>query len=123
MSAADKFEEQQIAGALARAAAEAERRTTPSASARSASSRESAAAARRLTARVAAQGLADISYAPVQSPFGTLLAASTAGGLVRLAFPEESVDGVLERLAARISPRIVEAPAPLEGALTRAPGG
>jgi len=115
MSAADKFEEQQIAGALARAAAEAERRTTPSASARSASSRESAAAARRLTARVAAQGLADISYAPVQSPFGTLLAASTAGGLVRLAFPEESVDGVLERLAARISPRIVEARAPLEG--------
>jgi methylated-DNA-[protein]-cysteine S-methyltransferase len=33
---------------------------------------------------------------------------------VRLAFPEEQVDSVLERLARSISPRIVESPAPLE---------
>lgn len=52
----------------------------------------------------------DVSYATVDSPFGNLLAASTEQGLVRLAFPEESVDTVLERLAERLSPRIIEAP-------------
>jgi methylated-DNA-[protein]-cysteine S-methyltransferase len=64
--------------------------------------------------RAIAEGLADVSYAPLDSPFGTLLAASTQRGLVRLAFPEENADAVLERLAQRISPRIVEAPAPAE---------
>jgi methylated-DNA-[protein]-cysteine S-methyltransferase len=68
----------------------------------------------RLGARIAAEGLADINYTPVDSPFGPLLAATTRRGLVRLAFPEERVDSVLERLARSISPRIVESPAPLE---------
>jgi methylated-DNA-[protein]-cysteine S-methyltransferase len=80
-----------------------------------AASQEAAAgAARRVSARIAAEGLADVSYASVDSPFGTLLAASTRRGLVRLAFPEEDLDIVLERLARRISPRIVEASAPFE---------
>ncbi len=43
-----------------------------------------------LTERIAEEGLADISYAPVDSPFGTLHAATTKRGLVRVAFPEES---------------------------------
>lgn len=73
-----------------------------------------ALAAGRLTRRIAEQGLADISYAPVDSPFGTLLLATTKRGLVRVAFPEEDVDATLQRLAARISPRIVETPTPLE---------
>ncbi|HSZ06135.1 MAG TPA: methylated-DNA--[protein]-cysteine S-methyltransferase [Solirubrobacteraceae bacterium] len=73
-----------------------------------------ASAAERLSARIASEGLADITYTPVDSPFGPLLAASTQRGLVRLAFPEEDVDSVLERLARRLSPRIVESPAPLE---------
>jgi methylated-DNA-[protein]-cysteine S-methyltransferase len=68
---------------------------------------EAAAAAGRLSSRIAAEGLADVSYAPVDSPFGTMLLAATKRGLVRLAFPEEPVDSVLERLARRISPRIV----------------
>jgi len=76
--------------------------------------RAAALAARRLTERVTAEGLADVTYAPVESPFGTLLAASTRRGLLRLAFPEENVDSVLERIARRVSPRIVEAPAPTE---------
>lgn len=76
--------------------------------------RASAAATRRLGARIAAEGLADVSYAQVDSPFGTLLAASTSRGLVRLAFPEEHVDAVLDGLARRISPRIVEASAPFD---------
>ena len=33
---------------------------------------------------------------------------------MRLAFPEESLDGMLEALARRVSPRIVEARAPLD---------
>jgi methylated-DNA-[protein]-cysteine S-methyltransferase len=73
-----------------------------------------AAAARRLGERVAAEGLADVSYMPVDSPFGTLLAAATRRGLVQLAFPEENVDTALERLARRVSPRIVLAAAPLD---------
>jgi methylated-DNA-[protein]-cysteine S-methyltransferase len=73
-----------------------------------------AAAARRLTRRIADEGLADVSYAPVDSPFGPLLAAATKRGLVKLAFPEEDVDGVLERLARCVSPRIVAAHAQLD---------
>jgi methylated-DNA-[protein]-cysteine S-methyltransferase len=81
-----------------------------------ASQREQAAqAARRLARRIAGEGLADVSYAAADSPFGTLLLAATQRGLVRLAFPEESLDGMLEALARRISPRIVEAPASLDG--------
>jgi methylated-DNA-[protein]-cysteine S-methyltransferase len=73
-----------------------------------------AAAARRLARRIAEEGLADVTYAPVDSPFGPLLAAATKRGLVKLAFPEEDVDGVLDRLAQRVSPRIVAADAQLE---------
>ena len=69
---------------------------------------------RRLSERIAQEGLADVTYTPVDSPFGPLLAAATRRGLVRLAFPEEPVDSVLDRLASSISPRIVESSAPLE---------
>ncbi len=75
---------------------------------------EAIAAAKRVSERAAEEGLADISYAPVDSPFGTLHAAITKRGLVRVAFPEESVESVLERLARGLSPRIVEAPASLD---------
>jgi methylated-DNA-[protein]-cysteine S-methyltransferase len=78
--------------------------------------REPAGAAARLAQRIAGEGLADVTYASADSPFGALLLAATKKGLVRVAFPEEDVDTVLERLAQRLSPRIVEASAPLEGA-------
>lgn len=71
----------------------------------------SAAAARRLKRRIAEERLADISYALVDSPCGPLLAAETKRGLVKLAYPEENAETVLERLARRVSPRIVEADA------------
>ncbi|HEX9482117.1 MAG TPA: methylated-DNA--[protein]-cysteine S-methyltransferase [Solirubrobacteraceae bacterium] len=80
-----------------------------------AQAREDAAlAAARLAARAAADGLADIAYAQLDSPLGTLTVLKTKRGLVRLAFPEEPLEGVLERIATRISPRIVEAPAQLD---------
>jgi len=74
----------------------------------------SAAAAQRLGERIAAEGLADVSYASIDSPLGPLLVASTRRGLVRLAFPEEGTDPVLEDLSAKLSPRIVEARGTLE---------
>jgi len=75
---------------------------------------QAAAAAGRLTERIAADGLADVSYAPIDSPFGTLHVAVTRRGLVRLAFPEESLDAFLERLARKLSPRIVASPGSLD---------
>jgi methylated-DNA-[protein]-cysteine S-methyltransferase len=75
---------------------------------------EAIAAAKQVSERTAEEGFADISYAPVDSPFGTLHAAITKRGLVRVAFPEESIESVLERLARGLSPRIVEAPASLD---------
>jgi methylated-DNA-[protein]-cysteine S-methyltransferase len=78
--------------------------------------RESADAALRLAHRALEEDLIDISYSTLDSPFGPLLAASTRSGLVRLAFPEEDDGEVLERIAKRISPRIIEAPAQLESA-------
>ncbi|HMD56884.1 MAG TPA: methylated-DNA--[protein]-cysteine S-methyltransferase [Solirubrobacteraceae bacterium] len=68
----------------------------------------------RLLARVERKRLADVSYAPVDSPFGELLVASSRRGVLRLAFPEESVDSVLEGIARGFSPRIVEASAALD---------
>ncbi|HEX4437880.1 MAG TPA: methylated-DNA--[protein]-cysteine S-methyltransferase [Solirubrobacteraceae bacterium] len=73
-----------------------------------------ARAAARLAEQADSEDLLDIAYAPVDSPFGTLMAAATGRGLVRLTFPEEHTDAVLERLAARVSPRILEAPRRLD---------
>jgi methylated-DNA-[protein]-cysteine S-methyltransferase len=78
------------------------------------SASDAADAARRLSGRIATEGLADVSYASLDSPFGKLTVAVTERGLVRLAFPEEDADLVLDLLAARISPRIVEAQGPLD---------
>ena len=67
-----------------------------------------ARAAERTVERARREGLADIEYTEVDSPFGPLLVASTRRGLVRLAYPDEQVDAVLDRLALRVSPRILE---------------
>ena len=69
-----------------------------------------ARAATRLVERARNEGLADVIYAEVDSPFGPLLVASTRRGLVRLAYPDEPFADVLDRLALRVSPRIVEGP-------------
>jgi methylated-DNA-[protein]-cysteine S-methyltransferase len=67
-------------------------------------------------ARFAAAAPADVSYALVDSPVGTLVAAATERGLACLSYADHhgGVDGVLETIAARISPRILEAPARLD---------
>jgi methylated-DNA-[protein]-cysteine S-methyltransferase len=71
-----------------------------------------AAAAVKLTDRAAADGLLDVAYATVDSPLGPLVVAATPRGLVRVAYTEAvPEDDVLEDLAARVSPRVLEAPA------------
>jgi methylated-DNA-[protein]-cysteine S-methyltransferase len=71
-------------------------------------------AARTFAERAASEGLADVSYAVVDSPLGPLVAATTPRGLVRLAYDSRRLDEVLEGLAARVSPRVLEAPARLD---------
>lgn len=75
-------------------------------------------AARQVAERFAATadrvGLVDVAYAEVDSPIGKLLVATTPRGLAKLAFPSESPESVLERLAREISPRILELPTKLD---------
>jgi methylated-DNA-[protein]-cysteine S-methyltransferase len=70
----------------------------------------------RLVAAAEAEGLLDIAYRTLDTPVGQLLLATTERGLVRVAYPREGHDRVLERLAERISPRILNAPAKLDPA-------
>ncbi len=71
---------------------------------------------RRLTDRAASEGLLDVAYATTDSPFGPLLLAATPRGLVKVGLPNYDSEETLEDLAARISPRVLEAPARLEDA-------
>jgi methylated-DNA-[protein]-cysteine S-methyltransferase len=74
-----------------------------------------AASGRELAERAAADGLLDVAYASVDSPLGPLVVAATPRGLVRVAYTEPgSEDDVLEDLAARVSPRMLEAPERLD---------
>jgi methylated-DNA-[protein]-cysteine S-methyltransferase len=61
-------------------------------------------------------GLVDVAYAFVESPIGDLFVARTRRGLVRVGFPTETQDDVLEELATMLSPRVLEAPAELDQA-------
>jgi methylated-DNA-[protein]-cysteine S-methyltransferase len=67
-----------------------------------------------VAARAAEEGLADVAYTQAESPFGPLTVAATDRGLVLLAYPERPLDELLGRLAERISPRVLEAPARLD---------
>jgi methylated-DNA-[protein]-cysteine S-methyltransferase len=64
--------------------------------------------------RAEAEDLVDVAYATTGSPIGPLLVAATPVGLVRVAFQTEGSDEVLDDLAGRVSPRILEAPARLD---------
>lgn len=76
-------------------------------------------AVRGVLARAERDGLIDVAYAPVDSPFGRLLVARTDRGVVRLALPkhrgtQQSEDEVLEDLATHVSPRVLESPSRLD---------
>lgn len=65
--------------------------------------------------RAAEEGLLDVAYSSVDSPLGPLVVAATPKGLVRVSYTEfRGEDEVLEDLARRVSPRVLEAPAKLD---------
>ena len=72
--------------------------------------------AAQTAARAAEQGLADVVYATVDSPLGRLVTVATPRGLARIAYelPNGGLDTILDQIAARLSPRIVEAPKRLD---------
>jgi methylated-DNA-[protein]-cysteine S-methyltransferase len=59
-------------------------------------------------------GLVDVAFATLDSPVGELLVAMTRTGLVRISFPTERPDDVVEELALMLSPRVLESPARLD---------
>lgn len=69
----------------------------------------------RLAATAEARGLLEVAYRTVDTPVGTLLLAATTQGLVRVAYPSQDHDAALAQLAALVSPRILHAPARLDG--------
>ncbi|WP_054952261.1 methylated-DNA--[protein]-cysteine S-methyltransferase [Flaviflexus massiliensis] len=68
----------------------------------------------RLTKQAEAEGLLGIAYRTIDSPIGKLLVASTNQGLVRVAFEREDFDKVLDSLAKKVSPKLLESPASLD---------
>jgi methylated-DNA-[protein]-cysteine S-methyltransferase len=69
-----------------------------------------------LPTAAAAAGILDVAYATTDSPLGPLLLASTEAGLVRVAYLDfADRDAVLQSLADRVSPRMLEAPRRLDG--------
>jgi methylated-DNA-[protein]-cysteine S-methyltransferase len=70
----------------------------------------------RLASSANEEGLLDVAYTMSDSPFGALLLAATPRGLVKLGLPGHDPEQTLEDLAARISPRVLEAPARLDEA-------
>jgi methylated-DNA-[protein]-cysteine S-methyltransferase len=66
--------------------------------------------------RAEREGLVDVAYTTVDTPLGELLLAATPAGLARVAYPLNDFDTVLEDLARRLSPRVVEAPGRLDEA-------
>jgi methylated-DNA-[protein]-cysteine S-methyltransferase len=70
----------------------------------------------RLALAAATDGVLDVAYRTLSSPVGDLLIAATPVGLVRVAFARQGLESVLAVLAARVSPRMLEAPARLDSA-------
>lgn len=73
-------------------------------------------AAAAAAARFAGHADPDIAYAVLDLPIGRVVAAASRAGVVRLAYEEinGSVDQILESLAERLSPRILEVPTRLD---------
>ena len=69
---------------------------------------------RRLELAAQQEGLLDIAYRTLETPVGVLLLAATEKGLLRVAYEREDHEAVLAGLAAKVSPRILRAPARLD---------
>jgi methylated-DNA-[protein]-cysteine S-methyltransferase len=69
----------------------------------------------RFRDRADTEGLLDVAFTTMDSPVGLLLLAATRKGLVEIAYTHKhSVEKSLRELAAKLSPRILEAPRRLD---------
>jgi methylated-DNA-[protein]-cysteine S-methyltransferase len=64
-----------------------------------------------LAQRAGKAALLDVAYAEIDSPIGELIVFVTPRGLLRIKYADEPIEGVLAEVAARVSPRILRAPA------------
>ncbi len=73
-------------------------------------------AAKAAAQRFAQTAPADVRYAVLETPVGTIVAAATDRGLARLAYDDLNggLDAILDSLATRLSPRILEQRAALD---------
>ena len=71
-------------------------------------------AARRFAALAEKEGLVEVAYASIDSPFGPVVLAATDRGVVRLNLPAYDADEFLARISTEISPAILESPARLD---------
>jgi methylated-DNA-[protein]-cysteine S-methyltransferase len=65
-------------------------------------------------ARAEKDGLIDVAYTEIDSPFGKMLIAGSERGILWVAFPHREWDELLDQIAAQISPRVLEAPERLD---------
>ncbi len=77
---------------------------------------EATMAAERLLERADREGLIEVAYAGFDSPLGVGHVAATSRGIVSVGLPNRDTDEFLGKLAAEISPRVMEAPARLDEA-------
>ena len=75
---------------------------------------DSAELARRFAEAAAASGEAEVAFATMDTPVGTTSVAATERGIVSVGLPNQPLEEFVERLAERISPRVVEAPGKLD---------
>jgi methylated-DNA-[protein]-cysteine S-methyltransferase len=66
----------------------------------------------RVRAAALDEGLVDVAWTTTDSPVGPLLLATTDAGLIRISFDGD--ESTLDDLAAKVSPRVLEAPARLD---------
>jgi methylated-DNA-[protein]-cysteine S-methyltransferase len=73
-----------------------------------------------LLARAESEGLVDVAYGTVDSPFGEMLVVGTERGILRVALPHRKGTGtreweaLLDEIADVVSPRVLEAPERLD---------
>jgi methylated-DNA-[protein]-cysteine S-methyltransferase len=92
-------------------------KTTPEEMIRSAARAQPDAAeeaAQRFAALAEKEGLVEVAYASIDSPFGPVVLAATDRGVVRLNLPAYDADEFLARISTEISPAILESPARLD---------
>ncbi|MCB5909103.1 methylated-DNA--[protein]-cysteine S-methyltransferase [Streptomyces pinistramenti] len=70
----------------------------------------------RLEAQAQQEGILDVAYRTIDTPVGALLLAATDQGLMRVAYEVQDHEAVLQQLADKVSPRILQAPTRLEKA-------